>query len=113
MSAESMKKSSIVVKDGSLPQHSEPGAVAVLTPIDMQSSDGFQATPETIKALVAITTALLAEMLSGDLICLAMCQAEKMAIESGVSPEEFNRVKKHLVKFWAKKKAQNPIGSMF
>lgn len=63
--------------------------------------------------LAAMVAALLSEMLSGDLMALAMYRAEAMAKESGVSKEEFERVKKELVRFWAEKKAGNPMGGMF
>lgn len=114
MNVECMTESS-VVKTGhgkSLPP-SGPGAVAVSTTTGRRFSEEFEVTPETVKALASITTALLSEMMSGDLMYLAMGAAQKMAIESGVSPEEFNRVKSHLLAFWRRKRAGNPMSEMF
>lgn len=107
------KSSTAMIKRGNLPRRSEPGVAVVSTEIGKQFSNGLDATPETVKALVAIITALLAETLSGDVIFLSMGAAEKMAIGSGVSPEEFHRVKGHILRFWQRKKAQHPLAGMF
>ena len=114
MNVECTTKSSMAkIKHGKSLLPSGLGAVAVSTTTGRQFSEEFEVTSETVKALASITTALLKETLSGDLVWLAMRQAEKMAIESGVSPEEFDRVKSHLLEFWKKKKAHHPMGGMF
>ena len=69
--------------------------------------------PETVVALTAVVAGLLSEMLSGDMVALAMYRAEAMALESGVSPEEFAMVKAKMIGYWARKKAGNPLGGMF
>ena len=114
MSVECMTKSlTVKTRRGKSLLPLVPDVAVVSTQTDKQFSDEFEVTSETVKALASITTALLAETLSGDLLWLAMRQAERMAAESGVSPEEFNRVKGHLLEFWKKKKASHPLGSMF
>jgi hypothetical protein len=67
----------------------------------------------TVKTLAAFTAALLGNVLCEDVIKLSMLSAERMAKESGVPEAEYNRVMESLILFWRRKKAQNPIGSMF
>lgn len=73
----------------------------------------FADSEEAVVVLVAMLASLMSNVLSGDVMALSMYSAKKMAKESGVSDEEFERVIKGLYKFWAKKKASNPIGGMF
>ena len=98
------------MKHGNSLQPSEQDVVLHSTAVDNQLP---QISSETVVSLSAITAGLLSEMLSPDAVWLAMRKAEGMAIKAGVSQEEFNRVKSNLNKFWAKKKAANPIGGMF
>ena len=73
----------------------------------------FKIGNETVKAVLAILTALLRETLNEDVLALSLHQAESVALAGGVSKAEFNRVKKGVVAFWADRKAQHPLASMF
>lgn len=68
---------------------------------------------ETVKAILAILTALLRETLSSDVVALALHQAESVALDGGVSKTEFDRVRKSVVMFWADRKAKHPLAGMF
>lgn len=73
----------------------------------------FADSEEAVVVLVAMLVSLMSNVLSEDVIALSIYSAKKMAKESGISDEEFERVVKGLYKFWARKKASNPIGGMF
>ena len=68
---------------------------------------------ETVKAILAILTALLRETLSSDVMALALHQAESVALAGGVSQKEFDRVKTEVAEFWADRKSRHPLASMF
>jgi hypothetical protein len=82
------------------------------TRIDKLLPEGSESS-ETVRAVLAILTALLRETLSSDVMELSLSQAEHVALAGGVSQSEFDRVKKGVVRFWADRKAQNPLASMF
>ena len=114
MSVELMNElSTVKTRHGKSLQHSEQAVAVLSTQIDKESSEGLNATPETVKALTAITMGLLKETLSGDAIYLAMGAAKKVALESGVSLDEFHRVESHILRFWARSKSRNPLAGMF
>jgi hypothetical protein len=108
-------KRSLVAKTGHgtfLP----PLEQAVVLPsiaIGEQLFNGSVVKDETIKAILAILTALLRETLSADVMALSMTQAESVALTGGVSQAEFDRVKKGIVEFWADRKSRHPLASMF
>lgn len=96
---------------GSSLQPSEPDVVALSIRTELPSFGDCN--PETVKALTAMILALLRNVLSGDVICLSTYAARDMAKRAGVSDEEFERVLKTLMEYWAASKARNPLGSMF
>ena len=67
----------------------------------------------TVAVLAAMVTALLSEMLNGDLVLLSIDKAKRACREAGVPDAEFERVAGILAEYWARKKAANPLGSMF
>jgi preprotein translocase subunit Sec61beta len=108
MIVESMTKSlEVETFYGKSLQPSEPGVAPHGT------ETGAPYSPETVVVLSAMVAGMLGEMLSPDAVWLAMRKAEKMSADAGVSKEEFERVKAGLTRFWEKKKAENPLGSMF
>ena len=112
--AGNMKKSSIAVtRVGTSVQPLEPDAVVRSTDAGQASSEKLNCSENTVKALVAFITALLGNTLSGDVIYLAVGEAEHLARDAGVPPEEFKRVMGHIMRFWRRKKAEHPLGSMF
>ena len=114
MSAKSTSKSLGAKTDhGTLLPPLEQAVVLHSIAIGEQLFNGSVVKDETIKAILAILTALLRETLSADVMELSLMQAESVALAGGVSQIEFDRVKKGIVEFWADRKAQHPLASMF
>jgi hypothetical protein len=98
---------------GKSPQPSAQAVVLLSTAIGRHSCGDLPVNENTVKTLAAFTAALLGNVLSEDVIHLSMLSAKHMAKESGVPEAEYNRVMASLFLFWRRKKAHNPIASMF
>jgi len=53
------------------------------------------------------------QTLSGDAFYLAALSGEQLALENGVSPEEWKRVGKIVLRHWQRERAKNPLSGMF
>ena len=114
MSAKSMSKlSKAKISHGTLLPPLEQAVVLSSTAIGRQLFGGSVVKDETIKAILAILTALLRETLNSDVMELSLMQAESVALAGGVPQAEFDRVKKGIVEFWADRKSRHPLASMF
>ena len=112
MRAGNTKKSlKALTKDGKSLRHSERDAVVRLTRTELLSFGDCN--PETVRAMTAMILGFLQFVLSQDTVFLAMNSAKHMAMESGVPDGEFDRVMNLMMKYWADKKAKNPLGGMF
>jgi hypothetical protein len=114
MCAVSTKKlSKARTNHGTLRQPSVQAVVLRSTATDMLSCGDLPINENTVKVLAAFVAALLSNTMSGDVIQLSLCSAEKMAKESGVPEKECKRVLASLMLFWRRKMSQNPLSSMF
>lgn len=93
---------------GSSLQPSEPGAVCRCS-----IPTGFASSEESVRALTALLCGLLRETLSGDAIYLAVIRAKALALENGVSEQEFNRVAEIVVIDWHTRRKENPMSCLF
>lgn len=108
MSVPSTKKSlPVQFETGGSLQRSVPVAVLPATPTDLPCSNA------TLISLSAICNGLLSEILSGDMMFLAMMRAQDDALAAGVDPEEYQRVQDVILKHWAAKRSRNPLSKMF
>lgn len=99
--------SAVQCQNGGPTQPLEPVAVLPATLSDLPCSS------ETLISLSAICGGLLAETLSGDAMYLAMARAEDDAQKAGVALEEFERVRKIILRYWAVRRGQNPLSKLF
>jgi hypothetical protein len=70
-------------------------------------SFGIEPTEDTVKSLAAILLGLLDMTYSGDKVALASYAARKMAIDFGVDPDEFERVRAAIVEKWLERGKRN------
>jgi len=91
-----------------LPRLSEPVVVLPAIP-----TDEIGCSPEAVKALTALCLGLMRQTLSGDAFYLAALSGEQLALENGVSPEEWKRVGKIVLRHWQRERAKNPLSGMF
>lgn len=92
---------------GSGIQPSAPDAAPLSIPTALPCSR------ETLLCLSAICSNLLYETLSEDSILIALRMAERDALQAGISPAEFQRVKEVILRHWTVKRAQNPLSKLF
>lgn len=90
-----------------LPASAEGAALRSLTLTELGCS------PESVAALTCLLLALLGETLSGDAFALAVYRGEKMALDAGVSAEEWKRVGRIVMAHWLKERNKNPLSGMF
>jgi hypothetical protein len=107
--APSTETSSLVPSNsGVLPPPSELGAVC---PCSIPT--GFNGSEESVRALTCLLLGLLRETLSGDAVYLSVRRAKTLALENGVSEQEFNRVAEIVVIDWHIKRKENPMSCLF
>lgn len=68
---------------------------------------------ETLISLSVICAGLLSEVMSSDVMYLAMGRAEDDAKMAGINPEEFNRVKKIILLHWQHQRTKNPLSGLY
>lgn len=106
--APSTETSSLVPsRTGTTTLPSVRGAALQAIPIELGCS------PESVMALCALYTGLLRQTLCGDVIVLSIYEAEQIAAEAGLAPEEFERVKKLVLTYWMRERSKNPLSGMF
>lgn len=88
-------------------QPSEQAAVLPSTVIELGCS------PQTVNALLAMLLGLMQETLSPDAFHMAMRRAARIALEAGVSQDEWARVGKIVERRYQVERRKNPLHSMF
>lgn len=86
---------------------SERGAALRAIPTELGCS------PDSVMALCALYMGLLRQTLSEDSFVLGVYDGERIAMEAGVSPEEWKRVGKVVLSYWQRERAKNPLAGMF
>ena len=93
-------------QSGSTVQHSEQAVVP-------HSTQTEQPSLVREKILSAICLGLMSEMMSGDMMWLALHRAERTCLAQGISQDEFNSVHDVVVTTWLDRRKRNPMSGMF
>ena len=81
--------------------------------LDWQTSHKTWTCAQTVNALLSMLVALMYNTSSADVFSLSMGAAYEMAIDAGITEEEWNRVSEIVKRRYKQERRKNPISAMF